>query len=158
MPRGGVYTVYHKQNKWEKEPKTVIHYLPEDKVFKSWRSGYVDRKKKVSFVIHKSDDFIINYDELTIEDVEFYLNNRLDRRYYLEYMKALEEVRLMLIKERDTEEIPFIKMLVAEGYEEEDVKEGIKWWKHKGKFKRFIHTDDAKAYRMIKAYCDRLYK
>lgn len=73
-------------------------------------------------------------------------------------MKALEEVRLMLIKERDTEEIPFIKMLVAEGYEEEDVKEGIKWRKHKGKFKRFIHTDDAKAYRMIKAYCDRLYK
>ena len=105
----------------------------------------------VLYTINKNDNNVINMDNITIEEIEFYLNNRIDRREYLSMMPILEKARIILIEEKESEK-DFATLFK---YPEKDVWEAIKWWKTKNKFKRAISKDDTKAYQMIQKHLEK---
>lgn len=134
----------------------AIKFLPKEGYF-TW-NGYQKRKNKISFLIYPdSDRNIINFDQMSLDDVEFFLNDRTNRRNYLETIPILLNLKRELIKEAESEK-DFAKMMVGEVQKniakptlfiEELVEDSIKWWKFKNKWKRAIQKDDALAYRMI---------
>lgn len=141
----------------------IIKYNPKDTLYGSW--GEYDpheRKNRISFIIYPEDDnFILNFDEPRLEDVEFYLNDRLDRKSYLFMMPCLYEIKKARIAEREKEK-DFVSMIIgqllkqsaekqiSEERLEKMIWESVDWWKLKNKWKRAINRDDAKALRMIK--------
>lgn len=113
-----------------------------------WTLGYVETKNKISFEIAPYDPFVLNYDKLILEDIEYYLENRLDRPNFLEMMPLLTELRTHLQEERK-KEMPFIELLASQsGKTIEEVMVVTEWWKEKNKYKRRLDKDDAKAFRM----------
>ncbi|MFM8913044.1 MAG: hypothetical protein ACKOE6_09040, partial [Flammeovirgaceae bacterium] len=90
-------------------PFKCIRYNPKDKVgeygmFRRWDDPPPsERKLNLSWKIFDDDAFIINYDEVTVEDIDFYLNSRVDRREYIGMMPMLWEVRNQLLSERESE-------------------------------------------------------
>lgn len=148
---------------WEpelaKKPFMCIRYNPKDTVGEFSMMGDYDpheRQVAVSWKIYKDDDIIINYDAITIEDIEFYLDSRVDRKDYLYAMPILHEMLKAKQKEVESEK-DFVKMiegqLITLGKSQdglhEEVLGAVKWWKSKNKWKRAISHDDEKALRMI---------
>ena len=140
-----------------------IRYNPKDKVgefnlFRSWRDmdSIEERKVNLSWKIDpKHDGFIINYDALTVEDIDFYINSRIDRREYVHLMPLLAEVKKQLLNEQASE-VDFKRLVSGEvlkltGREPlaKDVDAAVEAWKKNLKWKRAIHHDDQKALRMI---------
>lgn len=170
-PDPGLYTVFLKKckNKYGyANPKgygekvhelLTIRYNPKDKVQNSWDRwdrGH-ERKNSISYNIMTDDDFILNFDDVTSKEIDYYLDSRLDRREYITMMPVLWEVREHKRKEEE-EEQDFLLMLIApfaaKGTQEqllEAAKEEMTWWKTKNKWKRNLKKDDAKAFRMIGA-------
>jgi hypothetical protein len=140
----------------------IIKYNPGGTVYKNWGMESNDRKNNVSFIIHKRDSFLLNIDEVSLEDVEFYLNSRVNRRDYLSMMPCLYTVKQIRLKEQEFEK-DFVSMMVGQligsaskkGMTQDKLEsiilENIQWWKLKNKWKRGIDKDDAKALRMIKS-------
>lgn len=113
-----------------------------------WTLGFVETKNKISFEISPYDPFVLNYDKLVLEDIEYYLENRLDRPNFLEMMPLLTELRTHLQEERK-KEMPFIELLAYKsGKSVEEVMVVTEWWKEKNKYKRRLDKDDTKAFRM----------
>lgn len=121
------------------------------------RNDSGEARRRASCRVSPTDDFILNYDEARIEDMEFYLQDRTNRQAYAEMFpllkKAIEMKRL-----EEEEERPFKNLLmrkIAETYEvvvvEASVQELIAWWKLKNRTHRALLSDDAKAFRMIVA-------
>ena len=109
-------------------------------------------------VVNKYDDFL-NYDELTLEDVEFYIKDRVSRKNYLSIMPHLVSAYHALKKEQAKEDAfvmlmkgELLKIGVDVDKATEIIREGIDWWKNKVSCHRPIDSDDAKAVRMIKNY------
>lgn len=139
-----------------------IRYNPKDTVgeFKMIRSRYDDdepteRKLNISWKIYNSDAFIINYDKITVEDIDFYLNSRIDRRHYMHMMPLLMQVRKTLLEEKRSE-VDFKKLVQGEVFKitrmmpaDEQIDEAVEDWKKNLKWKRAISHDDSKALRMI---------
>jgi hypothetical protein len=178
-PKSGLYQVEYTQHTWsvrvdtdednhqkwgEKTGKVpCIKYNPNDEIYNSWNwrdSGHT-RKNRISWRIHPKDDWnwIIDVDNISIEDIDFYLDSRTERKNYLKMMPILWEIRKFLLKEVE-EEKDFIKMMAGiliadygskKSLEEviEMVKEASVWWKTKNKWKRALGKDDEKALRMI---------
>lgn len=143
--------------------RLVIKYNPKDTLYGGW--GEYDpheRKNRISFIIEPDDEFLLNFDEVSMDDVEFYLDNRLDRRTYLWMMPCLYAIKKHRIAEIEFEK-NFVKMMVGQLYKqaqkvkvssndlEKLIWNSISWWKLKNKWKRGIDKDDAKALRMIKS-------
>lgn len=106
-----------------------------------------------------NDEEVLNYDDISIDDVEFYLNNRIDCPNYLQYLPILKEIKKHLTKEQE-EEDQFCLMLIGECqkrnlipkdglYYEGIILELINWWKFKNKWKRLISSNDSLAMKMI---------
>ncbi len=98
---------------------------------------------------------MLNYDAMSFEDIDFYLNSRLNRRHYLSMMPLLHQIKKQRLEELKWES-SFVQMMVGQvskkisGIDvEANVWECINWWKLKNKWKRPIRKDDAKALRMI---------
>lgn len=137
-----------------------IRYNPKDKIgqfnmYRSWDVEPTERKVNISWKIDPSDAFIINYDALTVEDIDFYLTSRVDRRHYIHMMPLLMEVRKTILKEEKAE-VDFRKLISGEVYKqsgthpaEAQIKAAIENWKRNLKWKRAIAHDDSKALRMI---------
>lgn len=137
----------------------IIKYNPGGGVYK--RYDYHERKNRISFIIEPDDPFILNYDEASLDDVDFYLNSRVNRAEYLWMMPCLYSVKQMRLAEIEFEK-DFVKMTVGQllskatkkGLSEEKIEaivwDNVKWWKLKNKWKRGIDKDDTKALRMIK--------
>ena len=130
----------------------AIRYNPKDQI--GWQEYSWEpklRKNRVSFKIQPEDQFIINYDQLNLGTIEFYLKDRINRKDYLTMMPILYELKKVLIREEERE-AEFIKMLQGEfaGMEAAVIKEQINWWKNKNDIKRPITKQEDKAYRMIK--------
>ena len=130
----------------------AIRYNPKDQI--GWQEHSWEprlRKNRVSFKIQHDDNFIINYDQLDLDTIEFYIQDRINRRDYLDMMPILYELKKVLIREEERE-AEFIKMLQGEfvGMEPCVIKEQITWWKDKNEIKRPITKEEDKAYRMIK--------
>lgn len=148
-------------------------YHAGGEVWGGWGKGVNERKNKTRFIIKKYDSCILNYDQISLEDIEFYLSSRVDRPNYLSMMPVLETLKERRLKELESEKA--FARLVTDRYleierskyfyfghepkfksetlsEEEITKrvwESIEWWKFKNQWKRPIQKDDELALRMI---------
>lgn len=167
FPGEGVYMVYKTfiDNTYWKEHKRIeekreqlgIRYIPDDPRW-DWNGSH-ERKNSLFFKFSKDESTVINYDQLNLDDIEFYLNSRIDRPNYLEYLPILKKLRKCLLEEQDQEDA-FYLMLVGrcqkEGLKpkeglsyEKIIGELIDWWKYKNKWKRPISKNDELAMKMI---------
>lgn len=139
------------------EQMYILHN-PGDTVHGGWgnynREGHT-RKKRIGFIIWEDDNFIFNYDRISLDDIEFYLSSGLDRSSYYKMIPWLLQCREHLLKETEREK-EFVQFIIREFKKEtgakcspEFVYEYVDWWKKKVTFTRPITKDDAKAYRMI---------
>ena len=154
MPNTDIYTVemtdYNPNSYRDKSKCLCIKYQAGGEVY-SWGRGGTERKNKLTFVIYPSDSFIFNYDQLDINLIDYYLKDRVNRKNYLGMMPILKNIRKLLVIEQEKEH-QFALMLQGEtGKSLEKISEAVEWWKYKNKWKRYINSDDAKAYRMIKS-------
>ena len=145
---------------YEDQKFLCIKYNPGGEIrnyWDRWDDGH-ERKNNISYIIFKDDAFIINYDDVKIEDIDFYLNSRIDRRHYLYIMPLLWQVKLEKQKEYEQEK-DFVllvrgELLKKHGVDPHQINsfiwDAIEWWKAKKvKWKRPIKQDEAKALRMI---------
>ena len=151
-PFDGLYNVYESDEgggRSGKGKRLYILYNPKDEVY-SW-TYWGERKNNLSFEVRVDDDFILNYDRIELADIEFYLQNRIDRPNYLSMMPLLRELKERRLKEMFAEK-EFCKAMAFQcGVTEQKVLEAVDWWKMKVIMKRPLDKDDAKAWRMIKA-------
>jgi hypothetical protein len=121
---------------------------------RDWRLD--ERKRRTAFKLYFDDWFILNYDKISLEDLEFYIHSRVDRPNYLKMLPVLIEAKKTRLEELKWEK-EFVRMTVEELFREniivneEKVWEAVNWWKNKVIWKRPITKDDAKALRMIKS-------
>lgn len=156
IPNPGIYTAEshpHGPNK-DGSPRFVVLFNPKDTVYStswsSWdREEPHERKRRISFEIEPDDYFVINYDGISLADIEYFLNSRIEREHYLDLMPMLYKLR----DERRKEivlEAEFVKLIAGQnGFSESEVWGAVEWWKHKVIWKRPLMKDDAKAWRMI---------
>jgi hypothetical protein len=140
-----------------KEEHLYIKYK-EGGDYWSWSDGLVERKNKVSFRVLPRDRFLLNYDQIDLKDIDFYLTSRVDRQNYLWMMPILEKIKTQRLKEYDHEK-EFISFVAGRnasklsGLDEKAIRamvvESVAWWKYKNKWKRPIVKDDTLALRMI---------
>ncbi|MBV5282179.1 MAG: hypothetical protein JZU53_07055 [Paludibacter sp.] len=154
MPSTDIYTVGttdYNPNSWKDKSKCLcIKYQPGGEVY-SWGKYATERKNRLTFVIYTHDSFVFNYDQLDMNMIDYYLKDRVNRKNYLSMMPILKNIRKLLVVEQEKEQ-QFALMLQGEtGKSIETILESINWWKYKNKWKRYINSDDAKAYRMIKS-------
>jgi hypothetical protein len=133
----------------------TIKYNPGDEVMLNWGTDWRERKNKIRFRIYSDDPGVLNYDQIDLEDIEFYLTSRVDRPNYLDMMPVLEKIKKNRLDELKQEK-EFMKFIVGRDKSDLPEKEKIKrvveaviWWKYKNKWKRPIEKDDTLALRMI---------
>lgn len=138
-----------------------ISYNPSDTVYGKWGYEMHERKTNITFQIFPDDDtFFIHYDACSKEEIDFYLNNRVDRQGYLHMMPILWTLKKRLKEEKKWED-GFVEALshelstqlsLGDGIVKDEIIQAIKWWKNEVVtiWKRPISKDDLKAHRMIK--------
>lgn len=171
VPDDGLYQVEEKKHdvyvKGEKvqQSSLIIRYFAGGQYYQ-YGEGYKNRKLKTVFKIYNSDRFLLNYDRISLDDINYYINSRQDRKYYMSSMNTLKKMKETLLSEMEKEK-NFIAMMAWEIKNETKVSEEIAkkmtiecidWWKFKNIWKRPITKDDAKAYRMILAESKRRLK
>lgn len=152
-PGAGVYSI-EGFDKGSKE-RWYFKYNPGGDVYTyDWRRGhnYHERKNSIHFYIWKDDRFVLNYDQISLEDVEFYIFSGLDRREYATMLPTLIWIRRERKKELKWEK-GFVESLKIEfpSVSENFIWKVIGWWKTKVIWKRPIMKDDSKALRMVRA-------
>lgn len=143
----------------KKQSDLTIKYNPEDTVYHGWGGSGDSNKRKnnLRFIVYKDDRFIMNYDQIDLDDINFYLTSRADRHNYLGMMPILQKIKEERLKEIASEKefIRFILRRNAITFENDKTEllrrtmECIRWWKYKNKWKRPIAKDDTLALRMI---------
>lgn len=149
-----LYTIEEEASKEEKTSawshgwSYVIRYNPCDTIWKSYDSH--ERKRRVPFRF--CNDEIINFDDITIEDCEYYRTNRNERKDYLDILPALHWIMKIKKEEADLD-VEFTKYLAGQLRWPEkrypEIQKAIVWWRLKNKWKRALSKDEAKAVRMI---------
>jgi len=164
FPQDGLYTieemktdVYDSELKKRKDIKVpVIRYMPDRQSF--WYYKESERKIRVTWAISLERSVYLNYDRICVDDIEYYLNSRLERKNYISMLPILRNIKKHLIAEQ-IKENDFKLMLkgmilrkhptMPESVMEQSVNEAIDWWKYKNIWKRPITQDDKKAVIMI---------
>lgn len=132
----------------------VFRYLPGDTVW-NHTEGEHDRKQRISWVYE--DNYVLNYDAVSLEDLQGYLEDRTMRQEFASMIPILVKMKFLKVAELEDERL-FKDMLrsdiVRETGREPD--EGVMdaalgWWKGRVIFTRALRSDDAKAFRMIRA-------
>jgi hypothetical protein len=156
-----------KYYKFDEKIHLVIKYNPGGEVWKGWGHGSEERKNRIAFRVFKDDTFVMNYDQISLDDINYYLQNRVDRKNYLEMMPLLREMKKWRLEELKNErnfallvlgELIRLYPKVLEDSLRKSIDELIEWWKFKNQYKRPIDKDDAKALRMIVAQYKRINK
>lgn len=155
LPNKGIYKIHSIETKsslWYKNREALkILYKPSDELFDSYAWAYVERKRRIAFYLYRDDSFVLNYDAISLEDIDYYLNCRLERIHYLDMMPILFELRKSRLEELEKEK-HFVALVAHEMHcKELDVWKWVEWWKTKNIWKRPITEDDSKAWRMIKS-------
>jgi hypothetical protein len=127
----------------------VIRYNSADTIYDEYE-GFRPRKRRVSYRFFP--DEAINFDRITVEECDYYIKNRLERKHYRDILPVLYYVRRC--KEREqAQEDNFVSFMAGRMSLDERrlpaLREAIAWWKLKNKWKRGLMTDDQKAVRMI---------
>ena len=114
-------------------------------------------KKQSSWVFDKYN--AINYDEISVEELDIYLNDRTQRKYYVDILPLLLHLKREKLQEQEWEEA-FKTSMVKYFSDKHNIvlqpellNEAVKWWKMKVIFKRPLKQDDVKSWRMIEKYC-----
>lgn len=169
-PGIGVYTVKknpqykpdESDNLWIRDVRRcpyIISYMPDSDAY-SWTDGWTERKNKVSICFGKGRGEYINYDNLSIEELDYYLNNRLYRSQYFDYVRLLKTAR-SLIKREYERETEFVNMLCGElisnslwpkdGFTHEGVARiALKTIKDRLKWKRPISSKERETYFLVR--------
>ena len=173
--------VYQKdENGWEiKEDyieKTLrISYNPKDTVY-AGRVAFDDgsysreRRTNITFIVYpEKDNFVINYDTLLKNDIDYYLGDRVQRVNYLEMMPILMELRDKLEAEAKEEQLFVLNLCSRLHLElkdfnlsleqiEERVWKSVGWYKNDlaRVWKRPLSKDEAKAWQLIQQEAKRL--
>lgn len=161
LPTGGIYTLEKLDDDivrrgWETYD-FLIKYMPKDDVRGYWED--TKRKNRVSIRIALYKDGILNYDDLKMEDVEYYLNSRLHRSQYYVFVRLLKEFKNVYLKELEAEN-EYIKMFVgqmmAKGLQTKDgitpesvVRKAIDTIKNRLKWKRPITAKEKETYTLV---------
>jgi hypothetical protein len=130
------------------QPMLSILYHDSNKTF--WRASWeTTKQKRTRFKLYKDDACILNYDQISLDDINFYLENRTDRHNYLTMMPVLRNLKKLRLEELENEKhfVNLVKQQVTAT--DEQIWSAVEWWKTKNQWKRPIHQDDAKALRMI---------
>ena len=147
-PPRGLYTVEEQtegSSIWSRS-----HRIKKYKILYMPTHDWIDRTRRIGFWLHKGDDFVLNYDMISIEDIDYYIQSRLERRRYLSIIPLLAEIRNQRLEEIKQEKM-FVNLIVEDlQCSEEEVWEAVDWWKYKNIWKRPIREDDKKAWRMIR--------
>ena len=131
-------------------------YMPHEEVYDEETFQYHKRMRKVSWNAY--DDELLNIDELTIEDIDYYLKNRIYRQDYLRMMPALFLSRKILEQEKEEEENfkSFVRSRISFNVSDEEFDEAIKIFKtrkyggkEERKWKRGILQDPIAAVKQI---------
>jgi hypothetical protein len=146
-PNNGLYVVVHGLDGSKDRGKLRFMYNPEDHI---WRGIYDEngpRKNRIGFKFY--NDEVLNYDQIDLDDIDFYINCRTERHHYLEMMPLLYRIKRERLKELEREK-QFVTLIASRNNTIEDkVWKLVEWWKYKNKWKRPVDKDDAKALRMI---------
>lgn len=137
--------------------RLAIFYIPE--------RFYTESDRTEAFIYNPW--CVLNYDKLTVEDIDRFMADRTQRESFRGWMPILQEARKRLIEEKQDEDYFIQSMgntLVKEHPEIYTeclhglIDEAIGWWKNKVIFTRPLRSDDAKAWRMIKKRCVSLWR
>jgi hypothetical protein len=145
-PDSGLYTVEEMmKSKKGSTNKFRILYMPNRYV-----GPYGDeRKRRMSFILYKDDATVLNYDMMSLDDINYYIENRTDRHNFLRMLPVLIGLKKMRLQEIEDEK-GFVSLISSKyGFKEKAIWKAIDWWKYKVIWKRPIRKDDAKAWRMI---------
>ena len=149
IPEDGIYEVSEIITDKYYGERICFKYKPGGQYW-SFTEGYKERTTAVTFCTRRNDDWIINYDQLELNDVDYYLNSRIDRPSYNNFIPLLKTVRQQLVKEQQSEQL-FIDLIMnnLKLDNKQIALDCITWWKYKNKIKRSIDKDDTLAYKMI---------
>ena len=113
-------------------------------------SRWEARKNRISFLVYESDRNLLNYDRISLDDLEYYINNRRERKDFLNILPTLIGLRRERLKELEDEK-GFVALMARElDVDEKIIWEAVDWWKYKVVWKRPVRKDDALAWRMIR--------
>lgn len=154
-----VETVHHHENGkpvYVKHPRLVFKYLPGDKVWDRTEFEERDRRRRVSWEYNPT--YVLNYDAVSIEELQGYLEDRTLRASFAEMIPVLVEMKRHKVAEQKDEEA--FKALLSDTILRETGKsvpegmidEAVAWWKGKVIFTRSLRSDDRKAWGMIKKH------
>ena len=131
--------------------------MPTDEVRGYWED--TKRKNRVSIRIALYKDGVLNYDDLKMEDVEYYLNSRLHRSQYYKFVRLLKEFKNIYLKELEAENeyiMMFVGQMMAKGLQPKDgitaesvVRKAIDTIKNRLKWKRPITAKEKETYTLV---------
>lgn len=167
FPSDGIYSLkknpQYKASEYFDYPRTsqpyCFSYLPDNDTY-SWTEGFIKRKNKVNIAINLKNSGIINYDDLDLNELEYYLNNRLYRSQYYLYVRLLKAAKQIILYEKKQEQ-DFVSMLagqcICEGLEPKDGKDlediigiALQTVKDRLKWKRPISSKEKETYTLVK--------
>jgi hypothetical protein len=131
--------------------RLVFKFLPTDTVYGDRYSSSKPRTRSNTYYVYHDDDCIINYERVTVEDIDYYINDRINKQHYLKMLPILKGIKKQLLAEQKMEDA-FTKLLISQldfKPSSDQITEVITWWKNKVKIKRPLIREDAKALRMI---------
>lgn len=138
-PTPGLYQVEEILN----EKDYCIRFLYSPKWFGD------EMSRRMSFLISRSTSNLLNYDRVSLEDLNFYIYTRTERYQFLDMLPVLVDLRRERLKEIEDEK-GFVHLMSQKiSVSEEKIWEAVDWWKNKVIWRRPIRQDDAKAWRMI---------
>ena len=149
--RGQIYTIESDDNKgYTYSAELKFMYAPGDEIWSRETYESHPRKKRVPWLVYRSE--VLNFDEITFEEAEYYEQNRLDRHRYIDILPTIHWIK-RLKKEEQKLELEFTKFIAGQlGWDESrygEISEAIKWWKLKNMWKRAVTINEALAVRMI---------
>jgi hypothetical protein len=156
VPDQGIYKILSSETDKNGTVKFKIMMHPERTVYPwdIYKNCY-ETTRGIGVDVFRSDDFILNYDMISLQDVEYYINSRIDRENYLDMIPVLWGIKKLRLQEMEWEK-GFVELVAGRNnVPKEKVWEAIDWWKYKNKWKRPLREDDAKALRMVEKHLKR---
>lgn len=133
-----------------------IMYMPSDRMDNYKRElrwgDNPSEPRRQGFWLRADDEFMLNYEAFNMEDIEYYVNNRIYRRNYLSVIPQLFNLRDMRLAEIEEEKQLVTNFALRYDVDENDVWEALEWWKTKNKLQRPMREDESKAWRMIRRH------
>ena len=153
-PTKGLYTLYNNPN-YRGESfgayKHIIRYIP--------LSYWEKRVYRESIQLNVRDVGLLNYDDASLEDVEYYLNSRLHRSQYYSFVSIMKAYKAQYLRDKAAED-DYVRMMIGqivakgyiarEGHElDQIVREAINIVKGRLKWKRPITAKEKETYTLV---------